>query len=120
MTVSYFVRYEVEAPEEFIRHYRDRHVPILARWPGMRRILLHTDLKVKDPFQVNPGKALLVAQLEFESQADLERALESPQRAEARRDFQEFPPCEGKVFHQAMRQEEVYRSPWLDANEEEA
>jgi hypothetical protein len=26
MTVSYFVRYEVEAPEEFIRHYRDRQL----------------------------------------------------------------------------------------------
>jgi uncharacterized protein (TIGR02118 family) len=120
MTVSYFVRYEIDESDDFVRYYKDHHVPILARWPGIRRILLHTDLKVKDPFQVNRGNAFLVAQLEFESRADLERALESPQRAEARRDFQEFPPCEGKVFHQAMRQEEVYRSPWLDANEEEA
>jgi uncharacterized protein (TIGR02118 family) len=120
MTVSYFVRYEVEAPDEFIRHYRDRHVPILARWPGMRRILLHTNLKVQDPFQVDRGKAFLVAQLEFESQADLDHALASPERAEARRDSQAFPPHEGKVFHQAMAQEEVFRSPWLDGNEEEA
>jgi len=96
MTVSYFVRYEVEAPDEFIRHYRDRHVPILARWPGMRRILLHTNLKVQD------------------------NAPASPERAEARRDFQGFPPYEGKVFHQAMAQEEVFRSPWLDGNQEEA
>ena len=111
MTVSYFVRYEVEAPDEFIRHYRDRHVPILARWPGMRRILLHTNLKVQDPFTVNQGKALLVAQLEFESQADLERALESPERAEARRDFESFPPYEGQVLHQAMSSQEVWRKP---------
>ena len=120
MTVSYFVRYEGEASEAFLRHYRETHVPILARWPGMRRILLHTDLKVQDPFQVNRGKAFVVAQLEFESQADLDRALGSPERAEARRDLEKFPPYAGKVFHQAMAQEEVFRSPWLDGNEEEA
>ena len=48
MTVSYFVRYEVEAPDEFIRHYRDRHVPILARWPGMRRVILHRPVPWRD------------------------------------------------------------------------
>jgi hypothetical protein len=26
----------------------------------------------------------------------------------------------GTVIHQAMRAEEVWRSPWLDANEEQA
>jgi len=111
MTVSYFVRYEGEASEEFLRHYRETHVPILARWPGMRRILLHTDLQVQDPFQVNRGKAFVVAQLEFESQADLDRALESPERAEARRDFEKSPPYAGEVFHQAMNSEEVWRKP---------
>ena len=84
MTVSYFVRYEVEAPDEFIRHYQDKHVPVLARWPGMRQ---------------------------FESQADLDRALGSPERLEARRDFEAFPAFEGEVLHQAMNSEEVWRKP---------
>jgi hypothetical protein len=39
MSVSYFVRYEVEAPADFLRHYREKHVPILARWPGLRRVV---------------------------------------------------------------------------------
>jgi len=120
MTVSYFVRYEVEAPDEFIRYYKSSHVPILARWPGMRRVILHRPLPWTDPCPVNRASALLVAQLEFETQADLDRALQSPERTEARRDFENFPPFEGKVFHQAMVQEEVFRSPWLDGNEEEA
>jgi uncharacterized protein (TIGR02118 family) len=120
MTVSYFVRYEVEASDEFIRHYRDRHVPILARWPGMRRVILHRPVPWTDPCPVNRAETFLIAQLEFDSQADLDRALESPERTEARRDFQAFPPYLGKVFHQAMVQEEVFRSPWLDGNEEEA
>jgi hypothetical protein len=52
---------------------------------------------------------MLIAQLEFETQADLEQALASPERAEARRDFGNFPPYEGKVFHEAMQSEEVWR-----------
>jgi uncharacterized protein (TIGR02118 family) len=120
MTVSYFVRYEIEAGDDFVRHYKERHVPILARWPGMRRVVLHQPVPWTDPCPVNRASSFLVAQLEFESQADLDRALESPERAAARRDFESFPPYEGKVFHQAMLQEEVFRSPWLDGNEEEA
>lgn len=120
MTVSYFVRYDVEAPEDFVLQYRARHVPILARWPGMRRVILHRPVPWSDPCPVNRAASFLVAQLEFESQADLDRALLSPERLEARGDFERFPPFEGKVFHQAMSQEEVFRSPWLDGNEEEA
>jgi len=120
MTVSYFVRYEVEAPDEFVRYYKSNHVPILARWPGMRRVILHRPVPWTDPCPVNRASALLVAQLEFETQADLDRALQSPERGEARRDFERFPPYEGRVLHQAMVQEEVFRSPWLDGNEEEA
>jgi uncharacterized protein (TIGR02118 family) len=120
MTVSYFVRYEGEASEEFLRHYRENHVAILARWPGIRRVMLHSPLAWSDAFPVNAGGSGLLAQLEFETQADLEQALAAPERAEARRDFEGFPPFAGKVFHQAMQQEEVFRSPWLDGNEEEA
>ena len=42
MSVSYFVRYEgqAESPEAFLLHYRVHHVPILAHFPGIRRIVL--------------------------------------------------------------------------------
>jgi uncharacterized protein (TIGR02118 family) len=109
MSVSYFVRYEGEAGEDFVRHYKERHVPILARWPGMRRVVLHTPVPWTDPCPVSKAAAFLVAQLEFESQADLDRALASPERLEARRDFEAFPAHAGEVRHQAMRSEEVWR-----------
>lgn len=37
MNVSYFVRYEgqAESPKAFRDYYRQCHVPILARWPGV-------------------------------------------------------------------------------------
>ena len=122
MSVSYFVRYDISArdPQGFLRYYRENHVPILARWPGMRRVVLHTNLSTRDAFPVEGGKTFLLAQLEFESRADLDAALASPQRAEARRDFEQFPAYEGKVVHQAMAQEEAFRAPWLDGNEEGA
>lgn len=122
MTVSYFVRYDITGPDlkGFLDAYRKNHVPILARWPGMRRVVLHTPVESKDPFQVNRGTTFLLAQLEFESQADLEAAFASRERAEARRDFERFPPLEGRVTHQVMRQNEVFRAPWVDANEEGA
>ena len=111
MTVCYFVRYEIVPSNEkaFLEHYKTRHVPILARWPGMRRVVLHTSVASKDSFPVNEGRTFLLAQLEFESQADLENAMQSPQRAEARLDFQKFPPFEGPVTHQAMTSDEAWR-----------
>lgn len=122
MSVSYFVRYDIEIGDldAFLRRYRDVHVPMVARWPGLRRMVLHTPLAWRDPFPVNPGRAVLMAQLEFESEAAMNAAFASHERAEAREDFKSFPRYEGTVVHQAMAQDEVFRAPWLDGNEEGA
>src|SRR5258706_11908549 len=122
MTVSYFVRYEMEPAdvEGFMSRSREVHVPLVSRWPGLRRMVLHTPLAWHDPFPVNPGKAVLMAQLEFEDEAAMNAAFASRERAEAREDFKRFPRFEGTVGHQAMAQDEVYRAPWLDGNEEGA
>jgi uncharacterized protein (TIGR02118 family) len=111
MTASYFVRYEIRTPDlgAFLAHYRERHVPILARWPGMRRVVLHTAAEWHDPQPVHRGTAVLLAQLEFESREALEAAMRSPERAEAREDFKRFPPFEGSVVHQAMDSVEAWR-----------
>jgi uncharacterized protein (TIGR02118 family) len=122
MSVSYFVRYDIEIADlpAFMRRYREVHVPLVARWPGLRRMVLHTPLAWRDPFPVNPGKAVLMAQLEFESEAAMNAAFASPERAVARDDFKRFPPFGGSVVHQAMAQEELFRAAWLDGNEEGA
>ena len=82
--------------------------------------MLHTPTAWRDPFPVNPGKAVLLAQLEFEDEAAMNAAFASRERAEAREDFKQFPEYQGSVTHQAMAQQEVYRAPWLDSNEEGA
>jgi uncharacterized protein (TIGR02118 family) len=122
VSVSYFVRYDIEIADlaAFMHRYREVHVPLVARWPGLRRMVLHTPLAWRDPFPVNPGKAVLMAQLEFESEAAMNAAFASAERATARDDFKRFPRYDGSVVHQAMAQEEVFRAAWLDGNEEGA
>ena len=55
MSVSCFVRYDIEAGDlaAFLRRYREVHVPLVARWPGLRRMVMHTPVDWQDPFPVN-------------------------------------------------------------------
>jgi len=110
VSVSYFVRYEgqAESPEAFLLHYRVHHVPILAHFPGIRRIVLHTPTAWQDPFPVKPDRFALLAQMIFDTADDLDKALQSDARAIAREDFGSFPPFNGLVYHQATISEEVY------------
>ena len=107
MTVSYFVRYSGQAPDEgaFIEHYRTRHAALFCRFPGLRSLVLHRPLDWRDPFPVTPDGTMLLAQMSFDDGAALDRALASQARAAARDDFAAFPPFEGTVSHQAMRAE---------------
>jgi len=120
--VSYFVRYDIAVADlkGFLERYRKVHVPAVTSWPGLRRMVIHTPVDWKDPFAVNRGQAVLMAQLEFESEEAMNRAFASPERAAAREDFKRFMTYAGTVTHQAMVQDEVFRAPWVDANEEGA
>jgi uncharacterized protein (TIGR02118 family) len=111
MSVSYFVRYDIAVPDlpEFLERYRRTHVPMVTKWPGLRRMVLHTPLDWQDPFPVNRGKAVLLAQLEWEDEKTMNHAFASRERAEAREDFKRFMTFEGTVTHQAMASEEVWR-----------
>ena len=108
MSVSCFVRYDIEVRdlEAFLRRYREVHVPMVVRWPGLRRMILHTPAAWKDPVPVNRGRAVLMAQLEFDSEEAMDKAFASRERLEAREDFRKFMTFEGTVTHQAMKSEE--------------
>ena len=110
VSVSYFVRYEgkAESPQEFLAHYRERHIPLLARFPKIRRILLHTPTPWQDAYPIQPDTFAILVQMEFDSLADLEVAVRSEARAEARRDFGGMPAFQGVVYHTAALSEEVF------------
>jgi uncharacterized protein (TIGR02118 family) len=105
MSVSYFVRYDIPVPDlpGFVERYRNVHVPLAATWPGLQRMVIHAPLEWK-----NHGEAVLMAQLEFDSEAAMH---------EAAKHSESFDKA---VTREAMKAEEVWRSPWLDGNEEQA
>ena len=113
VSVSYFIRYEITAkdPQAFVRHYRDVHMPHITVLPGLKRITLHTPVEWNDPYAITRGQAVLLVQFEFDSAAELHKALFSAERAKARLDFQNFPAFAGAVTHQAMKSEQVWSKP---------
>jgi len=107
--VSYFVSYRGASPgAAFLEHYRGRHAEILKHFPGIRGLVLHTPVDWTDPYPVNPGGRILLAQMQFDSVAVLDAALASEARARAREDFRTFPAFAGTVTHQAMASTAVF------------
>ena len=104
MMVSYFVRYRVTAsdPVAFRAYYEEQHATILRQFPRIRSLILHYPQSSNDPFPVKPGNTTLLAQMQFDSAADLDTALQSEARRRAREDFLHFPPFQGEVTHEAM------------------
>ncbi len=102
--ISYFVRYRGAPadPAAFAAYYATEHAAILKRFPGIRSLALHQPTPWSDPFRVREDGTALLAQMVFDTPADLGRALRSDARRLAREDFARFPPFTGEVTHQAM------------------
>jgi uncharacterized protein (TIGR02118 family) len=102
--ISYFVRYcgTSSDPEAFRAHYEIQHAAILRRFPKLRSLSLYQPASWNDPMPVRPGETFLLAQMEFGSTDDLDAALRSEARREAREDFHRFPAFSGEVTHEAM------------------
>ena len=64
--------------------------------------MLHRPVEASDPFPVRRGDTFLLAQMQFDTAADLDAALQSDARQRARDDFHNFPPFSGEVTHEAM------------------
>jgi uncharacterized protein (TIGR02118 family) len=108
--VSYFVRYRGASPDPaaFLAHYEAGHAALLRRFPHIRSLVLHQPVPWNDPFPVRAGGSLLLAQMQFDTTADLNAALRSDARREARDDFHRFPPFAGEVTHEAMNAKVVF------------
>ncbi len=76
-----------EDPEHFDRYYYSRHVPLAKTIPGLRAYEVSTG-----PIATPQGAAPfhLIAQLEFDSMADIQSALASPQGIAAGNDLANF------------------------------
>lgn len=73
-------------PEEFDRHYREIHVPLTKKIPGLRRYTLSRNTRVvrgERPYY-------LVAEMEWDDMAALQAAFASPEGIAAGEDVEKF------------------------------
>ncbi len=110
MSCSYLVRYHgiPEDPDRFLDHYRNRHTLILREYPNIRSCLLHRAAPWVDPVPVRPDGLFVLAELKFDSSADLNAALTSEVRMRSRADFVNFPRFNGEISHQAVITEVLF------------
>ena len=75
-----------EDPEAFDAHYRDVHTPIVRRYPNMRGLRLTWP----DGVGGRPAPFHLLAEMSFDSRAELDAALASDAGRESGRDLRNF------------------------------
>jgi len=97
MTVRFLALYETPTdPEAFDRHYREVHIPLGRRLPGLRRYAVGRDVVA-----VRSAPYYLVAELEWDTMEELRAAFASPEgratAADAAR-LQELAPVRSMTF----------------------
>ncbi len=81
-------------PGAFDDHYWSKHLPTVARWPGVRRIELARG---------EPGEEIYqICDIHFDSFDALRAALTSPERKVSQEDAKRFPTFEGQVKRQVF------------------
>jgi len=98
MTARFLVLYETPAdPSAFDRHYREVHVPLARKLPGLRRYAVGgqaTGVRGAEPCH-------LVAELEWDTMEELRASFASPEALVCAADaagLQEFAPVRSMVF----------------------
>ena len=85
------------APEDsdaFDAHYRDVHAPIVSRYPNLRGLRLTKLAGVAG----RPAPYYLMAEMTFDTSADLDEALGSEAGAESARDLRNFAAAGATLF----------------------
>jgi uncharacterized protein (TIGR02118 family) len=81
-------------PSAFDAHYREVHAPIVGRYPNLRGLRLTKT----DGLGGRPSPFYLMAEMSFDSRADLDEALASEAGRESGRDLRGFAPAGVTLF----------------------
>lgn len=103
--LSYLVEYEGPAKDENAWHlfYVEGHPPLLAKFPGIRKIEIYTPAVVISALPFEVRKSMQRNKTVFDSPEAMNAAMASPVRAALRRDFHKFPEFEGAAAHYPFR-----------------
>ena len=83
-----------EDPARFDAHYREVHTPIVRRYPKLRAVRLTRAVGIGG----RPSPYYLMAEMRFDSRADLDAALASDAARESGRDLRNFAPAGVTLF----------------------
>ncbi|MCL2001565.1 MAG: EthD family reductase [Planctomycetes bacterium] len=112
MSVSYFIRYvaDTKEPETFLNYYRTKHAEIMKKYPRVRGFKLHLPVEWHDPVPVNKDKIFMLGEFVFDSLEDLNFALASEARLEARADVKYLPNVleNADIRHLAVKTEVLF------------
>ena len=97
MTARFLAAYEKPAdPAAFGRHYREVHIPLLRRLPGLRRYTVSRDITA-----LHGEPYYLIAELDWDTMADLRAAFATPEGRATADDaarLQELAPVRRMIF----------------------
>ena len=101
---AYLVTYPGPAEDwnAWASHYIEAHGPLMARFPGIHEVEIHTPVHWCSGLPIARAEAMLRNRVVFDDAPALERALNSPIRHEMRADFARFPAYAGGNTHFAM------------------
>lgn len=97
MTARFLAAYETPAdPAAFDRHYREVHIPLLRKLPGLRRFTISRDVTALygEPYH-------LIAELDWDTMDDLRAAFASPEGQATATDaarLQQLAPARRMIF----------------------
>ncbi|OGU32636.1 MAG: ethyl tert-butyl ether degradation protein EthD [Ignavibacteria bacterium GWA2_55_11] len=89
-----------EDTKAFDDHYESIHTPLVKKWPGLKRLEVAriTGAPIGEP------KHYLIAEMYFEDQDALQRALSSPEGKAAARDVMDFAGSLVQMFYAEVKE----------------
>jgi uncharacterized protein (TIGR02118 family) len=99
------VEYEGPAADENAWHqfYVDGHPPLLAKFPGIRKIEIYTPATLISGLPFAARRSMQRNKTVFDNPDAMNAAMASPVRAALRKDFHKFPAFEGGTAHFPFR-----------------
>ena len=103
--LSYMVEYEGPAQDENAWHlfYVEGHPPLLAKFPGIRKIEIYTPALVISALPFPVRRTMQRNKTMWDDPEAMNAAMASPVRAALRKDFANFPKFEGAATHYPFR-----------------
>jgi hypothetical protein len=103
--LSYMVEYEGPARDENAWHlfYVAGHPPLLAKFPGIRKIEIYTPAVVISALPFAVRRTMQRNKTVWDNPEAMNAAMASPVRAALRKDFKRFPEFQGAATHYPFR-----------------